>query len=466
MGYVISQDTSENVQTEIVEEVHVIIPDDVKVLNIVKEFGIMTDPKQSLVEFSYGGDLEEYIDKYNILDEESLENDVAMFSLINDRIKITSPGGEIINIRVYLNNRDRIDPLVTELHNMVTKDLKTREKKYSSGKTSKKDKLTSIDNLDMSQLKIGTHKHRGFEFEGAKICYYIKKTKSLNEGDKLANRFGGKGVITKIIDREDTPRAEITGDIDIFISPIGVLGRKSMAVIKELYIGKIFYNLPSILKQKLDDRRVTSKSIKDLIFGTYELLDASADKKLVKSIKNKLSGLSDAKLRKMLSEDKLKLNYIVEPFTNPKMSDIKTAAEMLNIELDERVFIPELGTWTKNKVPVGIQYMNSLEQLATDYESLRSVGGYVSLTGQPKKGKADMGGQSVGNLDIYNILQYDCPAILEEFMTVRSDDFRSKRIVTVDIIQNGNCEMPKDTGDAATKNLYNIHMIAMGLDVS
>ena len=109
--------------------------------------------------------------------------------------------------------------------------------------------------------------------------------------------------------------------------------------------------------------------------------------------------------------------------------------------------------------------MNSLEQLATDYESLRSTGGYVSLTGQPKKGKAEMGGQSIGNLDIYNLLQYDCSAILEEFMTVRSDDFRSKRLVITDIIQNGSCTMPKNTGDAATKNLYNIHMTAMGLNV-
>ncbi len=274
--------------------------------------------------------------------------------MVKNKIKISSPGGEIIKIRVYLNNRDRIDPMVTELWNIITKDLKSREKKYSTGKVLKKDKLKSVDNLDMSQLKIGTHKHRGFEFEGAKICYFIKKTKSLNVGDKLSNRYGGKGVVTKIITEDKTPYGEISGNIDIFISPISVLGRKNIAVVKELYIGKILYNLPKILKQRLADNRVTSKSVKDLLIGVYELLDASVDKKLVRSIKNKLSGLTDAKFRKMLSEDSLKLNYIVEPFTNPKMVDIKTAAEMLNIELDERVFIPETGTWTKNKVPVGI----------------------------------------------------------------------------------------------------------------
>ena len=77
-----------------------------------------------------------------------------------------------------------------------------------------------------------------------------------------------------------------------------------------------------------------------------------------------------------------------------------------------------------------------------------------------------MGGQSIGNLDVYNLLSYDCPAILEEFMTIRSDDFRSKRSVVTDIIQNGSASIPLNTGDANTRNLYNIHMIAMGLNVT
>lgn len=464
-GYAISEDIANAVQTEVIEEVTVIIPDDVKVSKLISDIGLETDPNQSLIEFSYTGDLDEYIDKYNILDDETSETDAAAFSLVKNKIKIASPGGEIVNIRIYLNNRDRIDPLVTELWSTLVKDLKSRQKKYSMGKTSKKDKLKATDNLDMSQLKIGTHKHRGIEFEGAKVCYFIKKVKTLNKGDKLSNRYGAKGVITEIIPTDKTPYGENSGNIDIFISPIGVQGRKNLAILKELYIGKIFYNLPRIIKMKLTDNRVTSKSIKDLILSIYELLDVSADKKLVKNIRNKFSNMSDVKLRKMLSSDSLKLNYIVEPFTNVKMEDIRTAAELLNLELDEYVFIPELETWTKNKVPVGIQYFNSLEQLATDYESLRSTGGYISSSGQPKKGKANLGGQSVGNLDLYNLLQYDSPAILEEFMTVRSDDFKSKRFVVTDIIQNGECNMPSETGDAATKNLYNIHMTAMGLDV-
>jgi len=108
-----------------------------------------------------------------------------------------------------------------------------------------------------------------------------------------------------------------------------------------------------------------------------------------------------------------------------------------------------------------------MEQLAEDYESLRSTGSYVSASGQPKKGRTSEGGssQAIGGLDIYALLGFDCPAILNELMTIRSDDFSSKRRVFIDIIQSGTSKIPDETGNAATKQLYNKHMIAMGLRV-
>jgi len=453
--------------TEGVEEIVVIVPDNTKVLNIISTIGRVTENKESLLEFTYSGDVEDYIEKYNIIseDDEEVDSEFAIFDSLHEGIKVKSPGGEIIKIKVFLNNRSHVDPSVLELWKQVTLDLKDRHKKYSTNAITEKDKLRATDNIDLSQLKIGLHKHRGIEFEGAKICYYIKKSKSLLVGDKMANRYGAKGIVTKIIPNEFSPYSEYTGKIDIFLSPTGVLGRKNLAVMKEIYLGKVFYNLPKIIQVKLEDPSITTKEIKDLIITIYGLLDASKDGKYLRSIREKLSGYTDIQIRSGLKDKSIKLNYIIEPFTNLPMKKVKEAAKVLDIPLDEYVYIPELETWTKKKVPVGIQYMSCLEQLSTDYESLRSTGSYVSLTGQPKKGKANQGGQSVGNLDIYNLLTYDVPSILEELMTVRSDDFSSKREVITNIIQTGESDLPKSTGDANTKNLYDVHMIAMGLDV-
>lgn len=278
-------------------------------------------------------------------------------------------------------------------------------------------------------------------------------------------KVGGKGLITHVIPKDKIPYSESNTPIDIFISPISVFGRKNTTVIKELYIGKIIVNLQKQALEKVNSNKITTKSIKDFILHVYELLDFSLNKRYSNKIKSYLMSISDIEFRTIIKTNKLKFNFIVEPFINIPMSAIKSVAEFINLELDEKVYIPELKCWTKTKVPVGINYINCMEQLAEDYETLRSTGSYVGASGQPKKGKTSEGGssQAIGGLDIYALLSYDCPIILNELMTVRSDDFSSKRQVFINIIQNGESEIPDKTGNSTTRHLYDKHMIAMGL---
>ncbi len=463
-GYVISNKIAQEIQTEIVEEVTVIIPPGAKIHNIKTNINEITNNKDVLLEFSYSGDMDEYIDHYGILDAESSEDEIALYDFINNNIQLSSPGGEITQIRIYVNDQKDIDPVLISVWKHIIKDLKDRQSKYSILAKTEKERLEAIDNLDMSQIKVGTHKVKGVLFEGVQIKYFIKRSLPLSIGDKLANRYGAKGIITKIIEDGKVCKTESFGDLDIFISPISVLGRKNLAFIKEVYIGKIFYLLPSILKNKLKTDKISN--IKKLIINLYSILDPSKDKKFVTSITNKLSGLSDSEFTKLINADKFKFTFIIEPFTTISVEQITKAATLLDIELDEYVYLTETDTWTKTKVPVGIMYTNRLEQLASDYESLRSTGPYVSVTGQPKKGRSNQGGQAIGNLDIYNLLSYDAPNILNELLTIRSDDFKNKRFTTIDIIQNGNTSIPKETGHSSTQNMYNIHMIGMGLKVT
>jgi len=465
-GYVISSETAANIKTEVIEEVSAIIPPGAKIHNIVSDVNQMTEDNDILVEFSYSGNLEDYIDQYGILDSDSTEEENAIFDLIGDNIRLTSPGGEITKIRMYVNDQKTADPVLLDVWKKIIKDLKNRQHKYSILAKSEREKLEAVDNLDMSQIRVSTHKHRGNLFEGVQIKFFIKKKLPLKTGDKLANRFGAKGIITKVIEPDKVCKGESFGNIDIFISPISVLGRKNLAFIKEVYLGKIFYLLPTIIKTKFEEKTNSTKDIKQLLLDTYKILDPTAKNKYVTSINKTLNSMSDMKFRTAIINGDIKFNFIVEPFVNILIENIKKAADLLEIELDEHVFLTETGTWTKTKVPVGIMYTNRLEQLASDYESLRSTGPYVSVTGQPKKGKSNQGGQAVGNLDVYNLLSYDVPNILNELLTIRSDDFNSKRFTTIDIIQNGNTSIPTKTGNSATQNMHRIHMIGMGLKVS
>ena len=462
-GYAISEESANTFQTEHIEQVNVLIPLDSKITKLQTD-KTETSTGDVLVEFGYVGDIDDYLEKYNIIDEESEEIEAALYQLMGNKIKTLSPGGEIVDIKIYLNNRQSADSKLLKAWNDIVKDLKTRQKQYSHGKTNQKEKISSVDNLDMSQIKIGGHKFRTVEFSGARIVFYIKKDRSLGHGDKICNRYGAKGIITKVIPKEQTCYTEYTGNIDIFISPLSVLRRKNLAVIKELYIGKIIYNLPKIISKKAKDNRTTLKSIKQTILSVYDLLDATDNKKYLESVKKNLNSLPDTKLNKLLINEEFHFNFIIEPFVNLPLNNVLDAADLLDIPLDEHVYIPETKSWTKKPVPVGIQYISTMEQLSEDYESLRSTGKYRSLTGQPVKGRANMGGQSVGNLDVYCLLSYDLKSSLKELMSVRSDDRQSEREMTLDIIRNGSAKLPQSTKTTSSKDLYKLHMIGMGLN--
>ena len=154
--------------------------------------------------------------------------------------------------------------------------------------------------------------------------------------------------------------------------------------------------------------------------------------------------------------------YITEPLTNnTKFDDIKEAAKILDIPLEEKVYIPELDMWTQEEVPVGYSYMQALEHYGDVYSSIRSGEKYQPLTGQPTRGKSKLGGQALGNLDVYALLQYETSDVIDELRTVRSDDHQNKRKMVNDIIEDGVYELPKQTGGAKTQDVFKTYMTAI-----
>ncbi len=312
-------------------------------------------------------------------------------------------------------------------------------------------------------MKTGNHKLKGgVEFLGAQIVYYIRQKKPLIEGDKFANRFGAKGIIGKVILPEHVPKPEFSPRVDVFISPIGVFSRKNLAMVKEIYLGKIMYFLNKKVREMSNNPKITTDQIIKLINDMYGLLGS---KKVVDSVAKYLENISPNSLRKKIKEGKLILSFMVIPFTTVSFEQIKTGAEHLGIPLDEKIYLPEFDITTKNAVPVGITYGQALEQISEVYASVRSSGRYQGLTGQATKGKAREGGQTIGPLDVNALLTYDAPAVLTELLTLRSDDHRSKRKVINEIISNGSATLPKFVGKGGTTNLMHTFIKTMGLSI-
>lgn len=467
-GYVFTEKSSDKFITESIKKVKIVIPPNTNVLKIIDKIGIFTDNGESLVEFQYESNIDDYINNYDVPEDiDDLENEEDKESLLiqnesNNVIKKTSPGGEIVDMKIYLNTKKDIDGKIMNMWKKQNKEIKEDEKILTSNAVTEKDKL--VDNIDQSVFRVGTFKFG----EGAQIVFYIKKEESLKKGNKVANRYGAKGVITNIIPEQNAPYCETMGEIETFIAPSSVLGRKNTSIFKELYIGKIIHLLPNVIADKVNNGEKT-KTIVKLINDVYDTLDTTNGKSQTKEIIKNLSNIEESKLREKLKNKDLDFNIIIPPFTKVDFKNIKTAAEILDIPLEEYVYLPEFETYTKTKVPVGIQYMSAMEQTAEDYESTRSQAGYVGLTGQPTKGKRNIGGQSLGNNDVYSLLTYDSNDILNELMTVRSDDVKRKRMVITNLRQNGQSDLPpvdkENNKGGQTREILNIMMLGLGLEL-
>jgi len=461
-SYTISKKTADQTTTDIIDEIDVVIPPDAKIITIEKEVGKLLNEGDTLVEFTFNISVDEYLENSKIIsDELGEENFNLLLSSSDKSIKKLATAGEIIDIKVYINNRTTTDAKLLNYHQELVKDQKQSIKKLSENV--KSDKLLSVtDNMNLSFMTIGDHKIKGNIFNGTRIVYRIKRTKNINIGDKLSNRYGAKGVVSKIL--ETSPKGQFTKEIDMFISPSSILGRRNIALLKELYLGKIFYNANLQLEQMANDPKITNDKIAKFIVDLYHITGPT---KLAKQVESNVNNYTGNKLRQAIKNDEINLFCIVEPFEDISFQQIQDAAKFINIPLEEKIYIPELDQWTDVPVPVGISYTMALEHYSDVYANIRGTGKFTSLTRQPTKRKSQEGGQSIGGLDLYAFLTYDANNILSELLGPRSDEHKAKRELYNEIIENGLMpSLPVATRTGGTKDIFNLFILGMGLSIN
>ncbi len=190
-SYVCTKEFADATSTDVIKEIAAIIPQTTTILNIEKQLNKQLEGGEVLIEFTYEEDVDQYIE-VNEIDSE-LENEdgevTSIFSSGDNSIKLIAPPGEIIDIKLYINNKKDTDKSLINYHTKLKKDTKQTIGKIASSIKDKNKQLTATDNMDLSFMKIGKHKVKGNEFLGARIVYSIKQKKTLRIGDKLSNRL-------------------------------------------------------------------------------------------------------------------------------------------------------------------------------------------------------------------------------------------------------------------------------------
>jgi len=245
------------------------------------------------------------------------------------------------------------------------------------------------------------------------VKVYIAMKRKVSVGDKMAGRHGNKGVISRILPEEDMPYLSDGTPVDIVLNPLGVPSRMNIGQILETHLGWAARNIGAAISN-LVEKHSSPNAIRDRIKKTYGSLEFSKF----------INGLSDDEIIDVAQKLGKGLHIASPVFDGATENDVKDALDQAGLPMNGKMVLYDgkSGDAFDQAVTVGIMYMMKLHHLVDDKIHARSTGPYSLVTQQPLGGKAQFGGQRLGEMEVWAMEAYGAAHTLQEFLTVKSDD--------------------------------------------
>ena len=315
----------------------------------------------------------------------------------------------------------------------------------------KRKKLTQGDELPPGVLKM--------------VKVYLAVKRRLQPGDKMAGRHGNKGVVSRIVPIEDMPYMADGRPVDIVLNPLGVPSRMNVGQILETHLGwaaeGIGRRIGELLQREAAAEEVRRYVEKVYATGGTRANIASMNDDEVRELAQNLShgvpfaspvfdGASEDEIHAMLDlaypddDPRTKLNGFTPSKTQVKLHDGRT------------------GDAFDRPVTVGYMHMLKLHHLVDDKMHARSTGPYSLVTQQPLGGKAQFGGQRFGEMEVWALEAYGAAYMLQEMLTVKSDDVNGRTKVYENIVKGDH------TIDAGMPESFNVlvkEIRSLGIDI-
>jgi len=245
------------------------------------------------------------------------------------------------------------------------------------------------------------------------VKVYVAIKRRLAVGDKLSGRHGNKGVISRILPVEDMPFLADGTPVDLVLNPLGVPSRMNVGQILEVHLGWAAYNLGREVQAALDEHYTPAK-LRTMAKEFFSQTDVAID----------IEGLDDEAVRRLLVDHSRGLRLSTPVFDGAGEDQIKGLLERAGVSVrgQEVLFSGRTGDPFAQDVTVGVMYILKLHHLVDDKVHARSTGPYSLVTQQPLGGKAQFGGQRLGEMEVWAMEAYGAAYTLQEFLTVKSDD--------------------------------------------
>ena len=330
---------------------------------------------------------------------------------------------------------DGSDEDIKNLKSSYNAKIKEIEKKYK----------TRIENLGTGdELQPGV-------FTMVKVYLAIKR--KLSVGDKMSGRHGNKGVVSKILPEEDMPFLADGTPVDVVLNPLGVPSRMNVGQIFETHLGWAVKEIGNKMAEYIESNYTPDKLRKKI---KYFYKDPEIDK-LVESF-------NDEEVLKF-SEELSKGLFIATPvFDGASEEEVKEYLKLTGLPESGQVTLFDGRTGEKfaNDVTVGYMYVLKLHHLVDEKIHARSIGPYSLVTQQPLGGKAQFGGQRLGEMEVWALEAYGAAYLLQECLTVKSDDLAGRNRMYEAIVKGKNF---LQAGVPESFNVLVNELKGLGLDV-
>jgi len=277
------------------------------------------------------------------------------------------------------------------------------------------------------------------------VRVFVAKKRKISEGDKLAGRHGNKGVISRIVDIQDMPFLEDGTPVDVILNPLGVPSRMNVGQILETHLGWVaaqgWYADGS---EAYRDRRPHNGG-RNGSAGRVYVSTPVFDGATVQDVDEALVRWQDA------HEGRIRMDVDKSRRPGEQASGKVT------------LFNGRTGEPFEEQVTVGYMYILKLLHLVDDKIHARSTGPYSLVTQQPLGGKAQFGGQRFGEMEVWALEAYGAAHVLQEMLTVKSDDVNGRSKVYEAIVKGQNLPEP---GIPESFNVLVKELQALGLKVT
>lgn len=350
---------------------------------------------------------------------------------------------KIADIKIYVNKWNKSFPQYVDFVQECIKKQKERKSKIVDKLCDylTKDELDKLtDTLQINQTEKNNFKIKGDQIDGIRIEITAVYERKISVGDKIGNRHGNKGVISRIVPHDQMPTMPDGRKAEIIINPLGITSRMNVGQVFEAHLSMSVTDLKKKIREMYDGGMV-AKEVYKYVLDYIKIIDKTADNNYTKQMEKIFENLP---LKNFV--DNLDNFFVIQPPFESIIRDeeLEQAMAYTETSFEYTCLDPISGQEIQSPIAFGYMYWIKLNHIAQDKISYRGIGPYSAKTSQPLGGKSRKGGQRLGEMEIWAVIAHDAEKNLNEFISTKSDSIKLRNKYISEMMCNSDLLLDSD----------------------